>query len=48
MNTFKLTLSGVTGEVSVEFTDSQRRAAFRFPLIRQGGRWFVASALTWR
>jgi hypothetical protein len=48
MNTFKLTLSGVTGEVSVEFTDGHRRTAFRFPLIRQGGQWFVASALTWR
>jgi hypothetical protein len=48
MSTFKLTVSGGTGEASVEFTDSRRRALFRFPLIRQGGQWFVASALTWR
>jgi hypothetical protein len=48
MNTFKLTLAGSTGEVSVQFTDSRRRDLFRFPLIRQSGRWLVASALTWR
>jgi hypothetical protein len=48
MNTFKLALSGATGHVSVQFTDSRRRSVFRFPLIRQGGRWLVASALTWR
>jgi hypothetical protein len=48
MSTFRLTLNGSTGQASVEFTDSRRRALFRFPLVRQGGRWFVASALTWR
>jgi hypothetical protein len=48
MNTFRLTLNGSTGEASVQFVDSRRHAMFRFPLIRQGGRWLVASALTWR
>lgn len=48
MSTFRLTLKGSTGEASVEFTDSRRRAVFRFPLIRQGRQWLVASALTWR
>lgn len=48
MNTFRLTLNGSTGQVSVQFTDARGHGLFRFPLIRQGGRWLVASALTWR
>jgi hypothetical protein len=51
MSTFRLSLNGSTGEASVEFTDSRRRGRrtqFRFPLVRQGGHWYVASALTWR
>jgi hypothetical protein len=48
MRTFRLRLNGSTGEASVQFTDSRRHARFRFPLVRQGGQWFVASALTWR
>lgn len=48
MNTFTLKLTGATAKASVQFTDSRRQALFRFPLIRQGGRWLVASALTWR
>lgn len=48
MSTLKITLSGVTGDVWIQFTGPSRAGVFTFQLIRQGNSWAVASALTWR